>query len=102
MSIFPVVKFDNEHVFGHRILKQDFIAKNEHVFGRQRCVMYIRFDGSKLSHFLTGLEWATERSICGDPRIGTRFGWQDPVVLYYTIVRRAIGEQHGCATQISF
>ena len=52
--------------------------------------------------FWIASEWATERGICDEPRVRTRFRRHNPIVLCCTIVRRAIGEQRGYATKILF
>jgi hypothetical protein len=63
--------------------------------------MYVRCEGSELSIFWTASEWPTERGICDEPRVQTRFWCHNPVVLCCTIVWRAIGEQRGYAAKIS-
>jgi hypothetical protein len=55
-----------------------------------------------LSLFWTALEWATERGICDESRVQTRFRCHNPFVLRCTIVRCAIGEQRGYAVEFSF
>jgi hypothetical protein len=64
--------------------------------------VHVRFEGSELSLFWITLEWATERGICEDPQVGTRFQWHNPGVLHCTIVSHVIREQRGYATEILF
>jgi hypothetical protein len=47
-------------------------------------------------------EWVTERGICDEPRVRTRFQRHNPIVLRCTIVKRAIGEQQSYAVKILF
>jgi hypothetical protein len=62
----------------------------------------VRYEGTKLSLFWTALEWATERGICDEPRVQMRFRCHNLVVLYCTIIGRAIREQRGYAIGILF
>jgi hypothetical protein len=64
--------------------------------------MHVRCEGLELSHFWTASEWPTEPGICDEPRVRTRFWCHNPVVLRYTIVGCAIGEQRGYAAKILF
>jgi hypothetical protein len=64
--------------------------------------MHVRCEDPKLSFFWTASEWATERGICDEPRVRTRFRCHNSIVLRCTIVGRVIGEQRGYATEISF
>jgi hypothetical protein len=52
--------------------------------------------------FLTASKWVTECDIYDDPRVKTRFQWYNSVVLCYTIVTCAIGEQWSYAVEILF
>jgi hypothetical protein len=45
-------------------------------------------------------KWETERGICDEPRVRTRFRCYNPVVLCCTIVGHAIEEQQGFAVEI--
>jgi hypothetical protein len=64
--------------------------------------MHVRCEGLKLSIFRTTSEWLTEHGICDEPRVRTRFQCHNSVVLCYTIIRRAIGEQWDYVVKISF
>jgi hypothetical protein len=64
--------------------------------------MHVRCEGPELSLFWTVSEWTTERGICDEPRVRTRFQCHNLVILCCTIVRHAIGEQRGYAVEISF
>jgi hypothetical protein len=64
--------------------------------------MHVRCEGSELSLFWTTLEWAIECGIYDEARVRTRFRCHNLVVLYCTIVGRAIGEQWGYAAGILF
>jgi hypothetical protein len=52
--------------------------------------------------FWTASEWVTDRDICDEPRVRTRFRCHNLVVLCCTIVGRVIREQQGYAAGISF
>jgi hypothetical protein len=52
--------------------------------------------------FWIASEWATERGICDEPRVRTRFWCNNPIVLRCIIAGHAIREQQGYAAEISF
>jgi hypothetical protein len=57
---------------------------------------------SEIDPFWTASEWPTERGICDEPRVRTRYRCHNSVVLRCTIVGRAIGEQRSYIAEISF
>jgi hypothetical protein len=64
--------------------------------------MHVRCEGLELSLFWTTSEWATERAICDEPRVRTRFQCHNPIVLHCSIVGHAFEEQRGYAAEILF
>jgi hypothetical protein len=64
--------------------------------------MHVRCEGTKLSLFWTASKWVTQHGIYDEPQVQMRFRCHNFVVLHFTIVGRAIGEQRGYAAEITF
>jgi hypothetical protein len=64
--------------------------------------MHVRCEGPELSFVWIASEWVTKHGICDEPRVRMRFRCHNPVVLHFTIVGCAIGEQWGYVAEILF